>query len=262
MKRALVIVLFAACSLLTYGQDSVFTISGYVKDAATGEELIGATLYIDELGTGTVTNLYGFYSISLPAAEYTFNFRYIGYTLSSQRIDLTQNKTFNIELGSDEKILEEVLVTARKEDQNISNIEMSVEKINIQTVKKMPQLLGEVDLIRSIKLLPGVTSVGEGATGFNVRGGDIDQNLVLLDEAPVYNSSHLFGFFAVFNTDAIKDAKLYKGGIPAKYGGRLSSVLDVRQNEGNKKRFSGRGGLGLLSSRLTLEGPFKKDKSS
>lgn len=238
------------------------TLSGYMKDASSGEELIGSTVFVKELKTGTVTNVYGFYSLSVAPGTYTITFGYIGYQSITETFELNENVTRNIELSVSEQVLEAVEVTGDRPDKNVTDIEMSVEKMDMQMVKKIPQLLGEADVIRSIQLLPGVTTVGEGATGFNVRGGNVDQNLILLDEAPVYNSSHVFGFFSVFNSDAVKDLKLYKGGIPARYGGRLSSVLDVRQREGNMKQFAGSGGISLISSRLTLEGPIKKNKSS
>ena len=238
------------------------TLSGYVKDNETGEGMIAATVMVKELNAGTVTNEYGFYSITVVPGTYTVEYSFIGFESFIETVDLTSNVTKNAEIGFSQTMLDEVVITGEREDENITSVEMSVEKLDIAQVKKIPQLLGEADIIRSIQLLPGVTTVGEGATGFNVRGGNIDQNLILLDESPVFSSSHLFGFFSVFNADAIKDAKLYKGGIPSKYGGRLSSVLDIRQKEGNQKRFSATGGIGLLFSRLTLEGPIVKNKAS
>lgn len=238
------------------------TISGYITDATSGEELIGAALYVQETEGGTTANVYGFYSLSLPPGEYTLEYSYVGFQKLTRTIELSEDQTVNIELTPSDVQLQEFEVTDEREDQNIRSVEMSVEKLEIKTVKKIPQFMGEVDVVRTLQLLPGVSTVGEGAMGFNVRGGNIDQNLILLDEAPVYNSSHLFGFFSVFNADAVKDFKLYKGGIPAKYGGRLSSVLDVRQVEGNQKGFHGSGGIGLISSRLMLEGPIAKDKAS
>jgi len=238
------------------------TLSGYVKDASNGEELIGAALYFPQLATGVTTNLYGFYSISLPAGVYEISCSFVGYNTQTRTVELNESKTFNIELNSNNIQLTEFEVSSEREDHNIKSVEMSVEKLEIKTVKKIPQFMGEVDIIRTLQLLPGVSTVGEGAMGFNVRGGNIDQNLILLDEAPVFNSSHLFGFFSVFNADAVKDFKLYKGGIPAKYGGRLSSVLDVRQIEGNMKEFHGSAGIGLISSRLMVEAPIIKDKAS
>lgn len=238
------------------------TISGFIRDDASGEDLIGATVQIKGTATGTITNVYGFYSLTLPADTYTIVVSYIGYTSITDEIDLNQSIKKDYRLKSGDTQLEAVVVTGEREDQNVTDVQMSVEKLTMNTVKQIPQLLGEADVIKSIQLRPGVTSVGEGASGFNVRGGNIDQNLILLDEAPVYNSSHLFGFFSVFNADAIKDVTLYKGGIPANYGGRLSSVMDVRQRDGNDKKFSGKGGIGVLFSRLTLEGPIVKDKVS
>lgn len=239
-----------------------FTLSGHIRDATTGEELIGANIFIEELSTGASTNVYGFYSLSLEPNDYKLGISYLGYQHLALDISLTASQTLDIELEPEGMVLKELVVTAKEEDQNIKSIEMSVERLSATQIKQIPQVLGEADLIRSIQLLPGVSTVGEGATGFNVRGGSADQNLVLLDEATVYNSSHLFGLFSVFNVDAVKDSKLYKGGIPAKYGGRLSSVLDVRQRDGNRKNFAMNGGIGLIASRLTLEGPIQKDESS
>lgn len=238
------------------------TLSGYLRDAENGEALIGAALYVEELQTGTITNTYGFYSLSLPEGNYKITFSYIGYQSITKEINLNRNQSLNLELAAEEVTLKEVVVSSNRPNANVEKIEMSTTTVNMVEVKQMPQLMGEVDVIRSIQMLPGVTTVGEGASGFNVRGGDVDENLILLDEASVYNASHVFGFFSVFNADAIKDLKIYKGGIPAAYGGRLSSVLDVRQKEGNMKSFAGNGGIGLISSRLLLEGPLKKDKSS
>lgn len=253
--------LFLLISSTIYSQDKV-TLSGHIRDALNGEELIGANIFVEELGTGASTNAYGFYSLSLSPKIYKISFSYMGYEYQTAEIALTESKVLDIELNPEGVQIAEVIVTAKEEDQNVRNIEMSVEKLSAAQIKKIPQVMGEADLIRSIQLLPGVSTVGEGATGFNVRGGNVDQNLILLDEATVYNSSHLFGLFSVFNVDAVKDSKLYKGGIPAKYGGRLSSVLDVRQRDGNRKNFAMNGGIGLIASRLTLEGPIQKDKSS
>ena len=261
---SLIFLLSLSCFSTTYAQKNTdkVTISGSIRDAETGEDLIGATVKITELGTGTITNVYGFYSITLKKGNYTLEITYIGYKKQTEEITLSQNIKKNYNLVPTDQQLKELVISAEREDQNVTQVQMSVEKMDIMTIKEIPQLLGEADIIKSIQLRPGVTSVGEGASGFNVRGGNIDQNLILLDESPVYNSSHLFGFFSVFNPDAIKDVTLYKGGIPAKYGGRLSSVMDVRQRDGNDKKFSGKGGVGLLFSRLTLEGPIVKDKAS
>ncbi len=233
------------------------TISGYVKDVANGEGLIGVSVYVKEAATGAVTNNYGFYSITLPQGQYNLVISYVGYEKQTRPVGLVeQNVRLDVELKTESRELQELVVSTRREDDNVKKIEMSVNRIDVKTMKRIPALLGEVDVIRSIQLLPGVSTVGEGATGFNVRGGSIDQNLVLLDEAPVYNSSHLFGFFSVFNPDAVKDVKLIKGGIPANYGGRISSILDVRLKEGNAKKPEINGGIGLIFSRLSYERPF------
>lgn len=244
-----------------FSQDT-YTLSGRIQDASSGEVLIQATIQVPELQMGAYTNEYGFYSLSLPEGTYSVRFSYIGFASITREITLTSSQSLDIELEQEGVQVEAVIISAEAEDENVSQVEMSTVKLNIMQVRKMPQLLGEVDIIRSMQLMPGVTTVGEGATGFNVRGGNVDQNLILLDESPVYNSSHLLGFFSVFNADAIKDVKLYKGGIPAKYGGRLSSVMDIRQKEGNNKQFAMTGGIGLLSSRLTVEAPLQKEKSS
>ncbi len=240
-----------------------YTLSGYVTDQTNGESLIGATVLIEDLGSGNITNVYGFYSITVEPGEYTVSYRYIGYEAINRSVSLQgENVRLDIELAPSEKQLEAVVITGEAEDENIASVEMSTAELDIAEVKKIPAFLGEVDVVKSLQLLPGVTTVGEGASGFNVRGGSVGQNLVLLDEAPVYNSSHMFGFFSVFNPDAVKDVKLYKGGIPSKYGGRLSSILDVRMKEGNIKEFEVNGGVGTIFSRLALEGPLIEDKSS
>ncbi|MGK0389651.1 MAG: hypothetical protein ACI94Y_002395 [Maribacter sp.] len=247
---------------LLMAQTDKATISGYIKDAQSGETLIGASVFIVELQKGAMSNEYGFYSISVVPGKYNLEYAYLGFETISRKVELTEDVMITIEMGGNVTELVEVVVLSEKEDRNISTTEMSVNKLDMKTISKVPALLGEVDVIRSIQLLPGVSTVGEGATGFNVRGGGIDQNLVLLDEAPVYNSSHLFGFFSVFNPDAVKDVKLYKGGIPARYGGRLSSILDVRMKEGNNKQLAVSGGIGLIFSRLSIEAPLIKDKAS
>ncbi len=245
-----------------FAQDKL-TISGYVKDAANAEGLIGVSVYVKETGTGAVTNNYGFYAVTMPPGTYNLVISYVGYTKQTQTVTLTdRNVKLDLELTQEGRQLQEVTVSTQREDDNVKSVEMSVNRIGVQTIKRIPALLGEVDVIRSIQLLPGVSTVGEGATGFNVRGGSIDQNLVLLDEAPVYNSSHLFGFFSVFNPDAVKDVKLIKGGIPANYGGRIASILDVRLKEGNAKKGELNGGIGLIFSRLSYERPFLKNKGS
>ena len=259
MKKLLIIL--AVMPLFLCAQEK-YTISGYVKDAANGESLIGATVLIQELSSGNITNVYGFYSITLAPGDYTVEFRYIGFETQTRTITLSENVRIDMELKEEQTALQEVVVTAKPEDENVSSTEMSVAELDIKTVSKLPVFAGEVDIIKSIQLLPGVSSVGEGSSGFNVRGGGVGQNLILLDEAPVYQSSHLFGFFSVFNPDAVKDVKLYKGGIPSKYGGRLASILDIRMKEGNAKEYDVSGGIGTIFSRLTVEGPLKKDKAS
>lgn len=240
------------------------TLSGYIKSAGDGEALIGAGVYVEELKKGATTNVYGFYSLTLPKGKYTVKFLFLGYQTQTQTLDLESNQTVNIDLAEEIRQAKEVVITGEQKEveANVKSTQMGVTKMDIKTISKIPPLLGEVDVIRSIQLLPGVSTVGEGASGFNVRGGSIDQNLILLDEAPVYNSSHLFGFFSVFNPDAVKDVKLVKGGIPAQYGGRISSLLDIRMKEGNSKKFELNGGIGLLSSRFAIEGPILKDKMS
>ena len=238
------------------------TLSGHILDAESGEELIGATIYIAEIKSGTTTNVYGFYSISLQPNTYTVSFSYIGYETVTKTIDLTENKTVELELNPQNTTFKEVVITGKAANENIAKNEMSVVKMDVGTIEKIPALMGEVDVIKAIQMLPGVSSAGEGATGYSVRGGGTDQNLILLDEATVYNGSHLMGFFSVFNHDVVKDVKLYKGDIPAQYGGRLSSLLDIRQKDGNLKKFAGQGGIGTISSRLTIEAPIIKDKAS
>lgn len=239
-----------------------FTLSGTITDSQSNETLIGVNIIVPELQSGTVTNEYGFYSLTFPAGTYEIQISYLGYKPISVTIVLTANLSKNFKLVESVESLDEVVIKEDAEKLNIKKPQMSVNTLSIKTIKNMPVVLGEVDVIKSITLLPGVTNAGEGSSGFNVRGGSADQNLILLDEATIFNSSHLFGFFSVFNPDAIKDIKLYKGGIPAKYGGRVSSVLDIYQKEGNSSGFHMNGGIGLISSRLLAEGPIKKDKGS
>lgn len=238
------------------------TISGVIKDKANGEILIGATVFVKEMKTGTSSNIYGFYSISMAEGTYHVTYSFMGYESIEKVIKLDANTTVNIELQMKEELLKEVVVVGERKSENVKSNEMGVVKMDIKTIRKIPSLMGEVDIIKAIQLLPGVQTTSEGATGFSVRGGSPDQNLILLDEAVVYNASHLMGFFSVFNNDAIKDVKLYKGDIPPSAGGRLSSLLDVRMKDGNSKKMTGTGGIGTISSRFTLEGPIKKDKIS
>jgi hypothetical protein len=263
LQAKLFVVFFFCISFFATAQSNKrYTISGTISEASSKETLIGVNILIPELQTGTVTNEYGFYSISLPEGIYEVEFRFLGFETVQRTFDLKENIKFDLALEEDSQSLDEVVITQNNELLNIRKPQMSVNALSIKTIRQMPVVLGETDVIKSIQLLPGVTSAGEGASGFNVRGGAADQNLILLDEAILYSSSHLFGFFSVFNPDAIKDLKLYKGGIPAKYGGRISSVLDIYQKDGNKNQIKATGGIGLVSSRLMLEGPLVKEKSS
>ncbi|MGV8827572.1 MAG: TonB-dependent receptor [Breznakibacter sp.] len=238
------------------------TLSGHIKDASTGEVLVGATVFVRELSLGNVANGYGFYSLSLPEGNYTVEYGFLGYASQVVVLSLTGDVVNNVDLLAKSESLNEVVVQSRRKDENIRNPEMGVQKLQARTIKNVPVLMGETDLIKVIQLMPGVQATSEGSTGFSVRGGNPDQNLILLDEATVYNAGHLMGFFSVFNNDAVKDVKLYKGDIPAAYGGRLSSLLDVRMKDGNSSRFSGSGGIGTISSRLTLEGPIVNEKTT
>ncbi len=262
MKKFVLCCLWLAGYLQLYAQSSEYTISGTIYDATSGETLIGANVLIEELSTGAVSNAYGFYSITIPEGEYTLKISYVGFSDLANKLTLSENVKMDIELEEEGTKLTDVVITAEKRNKNIESIEMSKEKISIAKIKSIPAVFGEVDIIKAIQLLPGVSATGEGQSGFNVRGGSVDQNLILLDEATVYNAAHFLGFFSVFNPDVVKNVEIYKGGIPAEYGGRLSSVLDVRMNEGNKKRFAVTGGIGTISSRLTVEGPIKKNESS
>lgn len=250
------------CSLILSSQTK-FTVSGTIKDKKTGESMIGATVRVVELkATGTSANEFGFYSLSLPEGTYNLLYEYIGYKTQNILVVLDKNQKIDISIDENTKDLQEVEVTAKQNDANVKDPQAGVEKFDIKEINKIPVLMGERDLIKSMQLTPGVKSAGDGNAGFYVRGGGLDQNLILLDDAPVYNASHLLGFFSTFNSDAIKDATLYKGGMPSQYGGRLASVLDVKMNEGNSKTYHASGGIGLISSKLNIEGPIQKEKSS
>lgn len=264
MKKNYLFTILLCFFLLEFGnaQTKKFTLSGTITEANSDETLIGVNILIPQLKTGTITNEYGFYSISLEEGTYEFVFSSLGFEEVQKTVVLDQNIRLDISLNETTESLNEVVIKQDVERLNIRNPQMSVNALSINTIKKMPVVLGETDVIKSMLLLPGVTSAGEGASGFNVRGGAADQNLILLDEATLYNSSHLFGFFSVFNPDAIKDLKLYKGGIPARYGGRISSVLDIYQKDGNRNEYEATGGIGLVASRLLVEGPIVKEKGS
>ena len=258
----LILTLLLATALTTQAQQK-YSISGTIKDKKNGEDLIGATISVTQLkGTGTRSNTYGFYSLTLPQGNYELKVSAIGFTTQYISIELNKNLQQDIQLESVSSNLKEVKVKATRKDQNVTDAQMGMTKLNMTEINKIPVLMGERDVIKTMTLLPGIKSAGEGNTGFNVRGGASDQNLILLDEAPVYNASHLLGFFSTFNSDAIKDVQIYKGGMPAEYGGRLSSVLDIKMKEGNDKNYSVSGGLGLISSRLNIEGPIVKEKGS
>src|SRR6201996_949635 len=262
MAKTLLAFLLVLTALASFGQKK-FAISGTITDAATGEQLIGATIRIKELPqSGTATNSYGFYSIYAPEGDYTLLFTYTGYQAIEQKVSLHQNIVIDVPLRVKNDLKEVVISADRPNNDNIASPQMGVEKLNMAQINQVPVLLGEKDILKTLSLLPGVKSAGEGNTGFYVRGGGSDQNLILLDEATVYNASHFFGFFSTFNSDAIKDVSLYKGGMPAEYGGRLSSVLDIKMNEGNNKDYTVQGGLGLISSRIKVEGPLVEDKGS
>ena len=263
MKIRILLVSFMLLLFLspTHSQNN-FTLNGYIKDQQNGETLIGATLFIEELNIGTATNSYGYYSITIPQGQYTFKFSYIGYQDQEITLLISTNQKLNIELAPKSIELNAVEITGRAENHNVENTRTGMVEMDAKTIKTMPVLLGESDLMKSIQMMPGIQTPIEGSSGFSVRGGGTDQNLVLLDEATVYSPSHLMGFFSVFNSDAIKDVTLYKGDIPASAGGRLSSLLDVRMRDGSNKKFKAQGGIGIISSRITLESPIKKDKGS
>ncbi len=252
--------------ILFFGTLNVFsqkyTVSGYIRDAKTGEELVAANIIIEELKKGTSTNQYGFYSLTLPQGTYTLKISFVGYQEVVKKILL--NKDIKLNILMDPNVIQgsEVVVVGERTNKNVESIQMSTYKLPVETIKEIPSFMGEVDVLKAIQLLPGIQSSGEGNTGFYVRGGGPDQNLILLDNAVVYNAGHLFGFFSIFNADAVKDINLIKGGAPANYGGRLSSVLDITMKEGNNQSYEVHGGVGLIASRLTVEGPIKKDTSS
>ena len=238
------------------------TISGFVRDARTGETLSGAVIYPKEnTNAGINTNSYGYFSLTLPTGSYTIIVQYIGYKTETITIDLKENLTLNVDMKEESITLKEITVTGEKNNNNLVSNEV-VSKISVREIQNIPVILGERDILKTIQLLPGISSAGEGNSGFYVRGGGVDQNLILLDEAPVYNPSHLLGFFSTFSSDAIKDITVYKGGFPAEYGGRLSSVVDIKMKDGNNKEFHVSGGIGLIASRLAVEGPILKNKGS
>ena len=259
MKNFSILSFLIALSLSSFSQQK-YTISGFINDKENGESLIGVNVLVKEKLVGTTSNTYGFYSLTLPEGTYEVSFTYIGFETQTKSINLNKNVSFNIDLGTGSTDIDEVTIVA--EETVVERTQTSIVEVPVQQIKNIPALLGEVDVLKAIQLLPGVQSGGEGTSGFYVRGGGPDQNLILLDGVPVYNASHLFGFFSVFNADAIKNVRLTKGGYPARFGGRLSSVLEIDMKEGNMKKIEGEGSIGLISSKLTLQGPIIKDKTS
>ena len=256
---------FFVCALLAVSflnAQNRYTLSGTVSEAKSNETLIGVSILVPELSTGAVTNEYGFYSLTLPEGTYEVVITYLGFQDIRREVTLNSSQRLDFQMDEEAEQLDEVVLTEDVERLDIRKPQMSVSALSVETIKQIPVVLGEADVIKSIILLPGVTNAGEASSGFNVRGGAVDQNFILLDEAIIFNSSHLFGFFSVFNPDAIKDVKLFKGGIPARYGGRVSSVLEIFQKEGNSKEFHMSGGIGAVASRLLAEGPIVKDKAA
>lgn len=266
--KSLLVPLFLAsflsiCTSNTLAAQTNRTFSGTIKNAETGEALIGASILVKELKTvGASSNAYGFYSLTIPQGKYTLVVQFVGFHTMIDTVTLDKDRIINFPLAPDLVKVGEVVVTADRSDKNVTSTEMGSNNLEVREVKSIPVLLGERDILKTIQLLPGIEGAGEGGTGFYARGGGVDQNLIVLDEATVYNSSHLLGFLSVFNSDAVKDVKVITGGMPAEYGGRLSSVLDIRTNDGNDKEFEGTGGIGLLASRLTIDGPIVKDEGS
>ena len=261
-RHTLLLLFMAFLGLSNATGQSNYTISGYVTDSASGEALIGASLFVKEINKGIGTNVYGFYSITLPEGTYDLQVRYLGYKDVVRNVALASDVKLNFDMASSALVIREAVVVGTKGKNNTESTDMGRIDVDVQKLSTLPALFGEVDILKVIQLLPGVKTNGEGNSGFYVRGGGPDQNLILLDDATVYNASHLFGFFSVFNADAVKNLELYKGGMPAQYGGRISSVLDITMKEGNDQKFHAQGGIGLISSRLTLEGPIVKDRSS
>jgi CarboxypepD_reg-like domain/TonB-dependent Receptor Plug Domain len=263
LKRTLLFVALLSGSLLFAQSPQKFTLSGTIKDSASGEQLIGVTIEVKELpGTGEATNNYGYYSITLNEGNYTILYNYLGYKTDSLKISLHHNIKHNVNLAQAGAALEEVSVHATKANANVTSAQTGMVELDVKAISKIPVFFGEKDVLKTVELIPGVVSAGDGNSGFYVRGGAADQNLILLDEATVYNAYHLLGFFSVFNSDALKDVTLYKSGMPVEYGGRLASVEDVRMNDGNDQTYHVSGGIGLISSRLSFEGPIKKGKGS
>jgi hypothetical protein len=260
MKSALAWI-FCFTALTSFAQTK-FTINGYVRDSASGETIIGATISINNLSKAVVTNQYGFYSITLDSGSYELTVSHISFQTKQYAIELKENQSLGFLLLPKSSYISEVVVYSKRKDANVRNAQMGRIDLSIEQIKNIPAFLGEVDILKTLQLLPGVRNAGEGNAGFYVRGGGPDQNLIMLDDAVVYNTGHLFGFFSIFNSDAIKNTSLIKGGMPAQYGGRLSSVLDIAMKDGNNQKFEGEGGIGLIASRFSVQGPIRKNKAS
>jgi hypothetical protein len=260
-RRFLLLIAISFCYLSTAAQER-FTISGYVKDSTSNETIIGATISIKGRIKGISSNQYGFYSITLEKGSYTFSVSHVGYQLKEFEVDLNENTSFNFDMTPRFAVSQEVVVYSKKRDLNVKSAQMGKFELSMSQIKSVPALAGEVDPLKVLQLLPGVRNAGEGNSGLYVRGGSADQNLILLDDAVVYNPGHLFGFFSVFNSDALKNVSLIKGGMPANYGGRISSVIDVAMKDGNNKKFQVEGGIGTIASRLSVQGPLVKEKAS
>ena len=255
---AISLILSVCSKTFAQSKSSRYTISGYIKDSASGESLIGSTIYIKELKTGGATNEYGYYTISVPSGNFTLVYSFVGFKSKEVNVNVKQNVKLNVLLKDANLETKEVVVTGERTDRNVKSTEMSRIEISGEKIKSLPVIFGEPDVLKAITLLPGIKSGGEGSTGFYVRGGGPDQNLVMMDEAVVYNPSHLLGFLSVFNTDAVKNVEIIKGGMPANYGGRLSSILNVSMKDGNNQKYVFSGGVGLIASRFSAEGPIKK----
>ena len=262
MMRIVAAAILLAAFHFSIAQSQKFTLSGYLKDSLSSETIIGATISVNGQGKGVNSNQYGFYSITLPQGEYDLSITHVGYNTQRKTVNLDRNLTLDFLLLPKSTTYTEVIVSSRRRDANVKNAQMGKFDLSMNQVKALPVLLGEVDILKTLQLLPGVRNAGEGNTGLYVRGGGPDQNLIMLDDAIVYNTGHLFGFFSIFNSDAIKNTTLIKGGMPAQYGGRLSSVLDVAMKEGNMNKTQVEGGIGLIASRFSVQGPIKKDKAS
>jgi len=261
MRKLIIVALLLNLSLFLDAQTR-FTLNGYVRDSLSGESIIGATISVNGQSKGVASNQYGFYSITLDKGSYNISVSHIAYFGQTVVVQLDSNQSVNFDIVSKSAANTEVIVYSKRRDANVKNAQMGKVDLTMTQIRNIPAFMGEVDLLKAIQLLPGVRNAGEGNAGFYVRGGGPDQNLILLDDATVYNTGHLFGFFSIFNSDAIKNVSLIKGGMPAQYGGRLSSVVDVTMKDGNMNKLQMDGGIGLISSRFSVQGPLKKNKAT